>query len=119
MVVCHALTYKQEAEDHSIDLPDEEPEIVEYMLQYMYGRDYRLPSDDAPRPFWIRWKWPEPTRTDEFRRAMNTTEENMRKIEIAKWSYSAVTLQMLHEKHPPLIEVHYTVSWDRTKAKEV
>jgi hypothetical protein len=57
-VVCLMLTQGREAKERSIDLPDDEPEMVGYMLRFMYERDYRLPSDDAPRPFWTRCKGP-------------------------------------------------------------
>jgi hypothetical protein len=103
LVVCHALTYIQEAEERSVDLPDDELEIVEYMLQFMYGRDYRLPSDDAPRPFWIRFKRPKD--------GANLATEQMRtSFETRIWSHSPEVLQKLRDERSHLVEACYVVS---------
>jgi hypothetical protein len=51
--VRNELTLAQEAAESKIDLPDDEPEIVEYMLRYMYERDYRMPSEDILGPHLI------------------------------------------------------------------
>ncbi|KAH7091651.1 hypothetical protein FB567DRAFT_546358 [Paraphoma chrysanthemicola] len=49
-----ASRFGKEAAEGIIELPDDDPEIVEHMLQYMYERDYRLPSEDVHGPHWIR-----------------------------------------------------------------
>jgi hypothetical protein len=106
---CLALTQEQEAEERSIDLPTDDPEIVGYMLRFMYQRDYQLPSDDAPRPFWIRWK----TRTKNLNAP---AQEWLRAMETAVWSHSSEALEKLHEQRSDLIEAYYMASICHTQA---
>jgi hypothetical protein len=73
------------------------------MLQFMYGRDYRLPFDDAPRPFWILWERPKDS--DEL-----ATEQIRTSIETGIWSHSPEVLQRLRDERSHLVEACYVVS---------
>jgi hypothetical protein len=99
-VCCLALTHEQEAEERSIDLPTDDPEIVGYMLRFIYQRDYQLPSDDAPRPFWIRWK----TATKDL---AIPVQEWLRAIDTAVWSHSSEALEKLREQRSDLVEAYH------------
>ncbi|KAF2029142.1 hypothetical protein EK21DRAFT_113202 [Setomelanomma holmii] len=64
MIVCAqsevldaASRFGREAAEDSIDLSEEEPDLMEYRLRCMYQRDSRLLSDDVPGPFWVRRRW--------------------------------------------------------------
>ncbi|KAL5120812.1 hypothetical protein ACEQ8H_001293 [Pleosporales sp. CAS-2024a] len=85
---------KEEAENH-IDLPEDQPEMVEYMLGFMYEREYRLPSDDAPRPFWIKVDWP--SATPASRKKLHW------KWEQGIWNCSALILERAREEIPDVI----------------
>lgn len=91
-----AVDQKQEAEEGKIDLHDDDPEIVEYMLRFMYEGDYRLPSDEAPRPFWIHWD-------NSLKLKMEGQE--FRWIEVALWRRSGALLQSIHTKWPTFSQV--------------
>ncbi|KAF1978713.1 hypothetical protein BU23DRAFT_186363 [Bimuria novae-zelandiae CBS 107.79] len=49
--------FGKEAVEAKVGLPEDHPEIVEYMIQYMYQQDYRVPSDDSTEPLWIKMNW--------------------------------------------------------------
>jgi hypothetical protein len=104
-VVFLALTQGREAEERSIDLPNDEPGIVRYMLRFMYERDYRLPSDDAPRPFWTRCKDPLGLYD-----ASEPAQEWVRRFETAVWSRSVEAIQKLRKDCSHLVEARYMFS---------
>ncbi|KAH7081155.1 hypothetical protein BKA63DRAFT_405086 [Paraphoma chrysanthemicola] len=49
-----ASRFRKEAAEGIIELPGDDPDIVEHMLRHMYERDYRLPSEDVHGPHWLR-----------------------------------------------------------------
>jgi hypothetical protein len=54
-----ASRFGREAEEGKIDLVDDEPEIVKYMIQYLYELDYHLPSEETPGPWAFQLDWKE------------------------------------------------------------
>ncbi|KAF1978712.1 hypothetical protein BU23DRAFT_563623 [Bimuria novae-zelandiae CBS 107.79] len=48
---------KEETNQGIIDLPEDDPVVVGYMIQYLYGPNYELPSESATEPLWIRADW--------------------------------------------------------------
>lgn len=93
------LTSVQEAEEAKIDLPEEDPEIVEYIRRFMYERDYRLPSDDVPGPHWVDFN------CDKLAKGYNITDqETIRSAEVGFYDYSAAALQILRARYPGLSE---------------
>ncbi|KAF2822946.1 hypothetical protein CC86DRAFT_409720 [Ophiobolus disseminans] len=53
-----ASRFGKEAEEGKIDLADDEPEIVKYMIQYLYELDYHIPSEliEGPWAFQLDWE---------------------------------------------------------------
>jgi hypothetical protein len=48
------LINAKEAAEGKIKLQDDDPEIVGYMLEYMYEGDYRVISKFKEYPYWVR-----------------------------------------------------------------
>jgi hypothetical protein len=69
------------------------------MLRFMYERDYRLPSDDAPRPLWIHFDW-----HNMVSRPLRS-ERELQFIEQIYWDNSMQALQVLDETNPDILQV--------------
>jgi outer membrane phospholipase A len=40
-----------------VDLTDDEPEIVKYMIQYLYELDYHIPSEQSKGLWALQMNW--------------------------------------------------------------
>jgi len=52
-----ASRFGKEGEEGKIDLADDEPEIVKYMIQYLYELDYHIPSEQVKGPWACQVDW--------------------------------------------------------------
>jgi hypothetical protein len=93
------LTSVQEAKEAKMDLAEDDPEIVEYMLRFMYERDYRLPSDDVPGPHRVDFYFDKGAKSKSI-----TYQKTLREFDVTFYNFSAANLKMLHEKYPGLLE---------------
>ena len=87
----------QEAVEGRVDLPDDDAEIVWFMLKFMYERDYRLPSEDVPGPHWARLLWNKPNNV--------LTLKVLRQSETRLWKHASPFLRDMIAEIPGLEEV--------------
>ena len=90
----------QEAEEAKIDLTEDDPEIVEYMLRFMYERNYRLPSDDMPGPHWVDFNLEILAKDSSI-----TKQKTLRESEVICYEHSSEAMKTLREEFPGLLEV--------------
>ncbi|KAJ4352007.1 uncharacterized protein N0V89_007353 [Didymosphaeria variabile] len=90
---------KKEATEGVLNLPNDDPDIVGCMIQFMYELDYQLPSDKDPGPWWIRMDW---------RKVGDSPCPDMlagilkKAWDMSCWKVSAKHMTALAEKHPSL-----------------
>jgi hypothetical protein len=99
------LILTQEATENKIDLPEDDPEIVEYILRFMYERNYKLPSEDIPGPHSIFRDYLDETWSAQYR-------VNVQRSRECVWMHSHKILQLLRDAHPHLLEVCFVFSWE-------
>ncbi|EAT89577.1 hypothetical protein HBH56_016670 [Parastagonospora nodorum] len=94
-----ASRFGKEAEEAKIDLTEDDPEIVEYMLRFMYERNYRLPSDDVPGPHWVDFGFENVAKSSSI-----MYRKTLRGFEVALYEHSSEAMKTLREKFPGLLE---------------
>ncbi|KAF2440105.1 hypothetical protein P171DRAFT_448040 [Karstenula rhodostoma CBS 690.94] len=91
-----------------LDLPEEDPEILGYMIQFLYNSDYELPSDKDSGPWWVRPDWRKARKSDMLMwcTGLQLDEpEVKRHIDNLCWIFSPRFMTQLMEAHPRLKEV--------------
>lgn len=83
-----ASRFGREAEEWKIDLADDEPEIVKYLIQYLYELDYHLPSEKLPGPWLVQFDW-DATRSYADRIGNLSSLGKKRKMDKLLWQLSA------------------------------
>ncbi|KAH4862491.1 hypothetical protein HBH75_015400 [Parastagonospora nodorum] len=94
-----ASRFGKEAEEAKIDLTEDDPEIVEYMLRFMYERNYRLPSDDMPGPHWVDFNLEILAKDSSI-----TKQKTLRESEVICYEHSSEAMKTLREEFPGLLE---------------
>jgi len=106
-----ASKFGKEGEEGKIDLADDEPEIVKYMVQYLYELDYHIPSENIPGPWAFKLDC---SKIDSHMDPSLSTPEQRRIWEKTLWHWSATLMPTLLEKYPILCSVSQTtgISFD-------
>ncbi|KAJ4299892.1 hypothetical protein N0V90_005139 [Kalmusia sp. IMI 367209] len=78
------------AAEGKVDLPEDDPEMVAYMIKYMGEIEYQLPSEDIAGPWWIKPDWPNCNE--------ELSAETFRSWDSMCWKISTRTLDSLMER---------------------
>jgi hypothetical protein len=99
-----ASRFGREAEEGKIDLVDDEPEIVKYMIQYLYELDYHLPSEETPGPWAFQLDWKEEPGSY-FTHEKLQSPEVRREWDQFLWQTSATMMGAVVPKYPDICAV--------------
>ncbi|KAF2251317.1 hypothetical protein BU26DRAFT_603766 [Trematosphaeria pertusa] len=91
-----ASRFGKEGEEGKVDLPDDDPETVKNMMQYLYGLDYHLPSDNASGPIHVMLP------RDPSASMNNTAITWARRVDMTVWKLGTVLVEAIQRYHPQI-----------------